>query len=173
MFFLLFLKCRTIVFPTSWLFTEFPNWKKVGKGLCGFWVQINYFFFIFNRQYLVKFSSRELGEFRLKREGLAETSVGAINEETSGFLFFFFFFFGRPMAYGVPRPGIRSEPQLWLLTTAWSNTGSLITQCGGRGDWTCVPGSRDATEPWIPLCRSRNSDASPFFFFFFYLLLLT
>ena len=25
----------------------------------------------------------------------------------------FFFFFGQPSAYGIPGPGIRSEPQLW------------------------------------------------------------
>lgn len=27
------------------------------------------------------------------------------------FIFYFFKLFGCPMAYGVPRPGIRSEPQ--------------------------------------------------------------
>ena len=32
---------------------------------------------------------------------------------------FFFFFFGCLMAYGVPRPGIKSDLQLWLMPQLW------------------------------------------------------
>ena len=37
----------------------------------------------------------------------------------SVFFFFFFFFFGHSVAYGVPRPGIRSKPHLWSAPPLW------------------------------------------------------
>ena len=53
----------------------------------------------------------------------------------------FFFLFGRPVAYGVPRSGIRSKLQLQPCSNA--------THCAGPGiepaSWCC----RDATNPMV------------------------
>ena len=46
-------------------------------------------------------------------------------------LFFSFFFFGCPEVYGVPRPGIRSELQLWQC---W-----ILNPLCWAGDQTWVP----------------------------------
>ena len=57
------------------------------------------------------------------------------------------YFFGHPSAYGVPRPGVRSEPELHHCKV-------LNPLCQAR-DWTPVPVfPRMAL---IPLCHSRNS----------------
>ena len=66
-------------------------------------------------------------------------------------IFIYFSFFGHPMAYGVPRPGIRYEPQ--LLSTYAAAMATL-------DPWPTVPGwglnmypsqgSRDATDPVAP-----------------------
>ena len=45
----------------------------------------------------------------------------------------FFFFFGLMMAYGVPRPGIRSEPWLRRLWQHW-----ILNPLCQAGGWTCV-----------------------------------
>ena len=56
------------------------------------------------------------------------------------FFFFFFFFFCHPTAYGVPGPGIRSEPQLWLTphTPQLWQCQVINLLCQVR-NWTCVP----------------------------------
>jgi len=57
----------------------------------------------------------ELGESRKMNLG-AQAVMGLKCQIKEGlfclFVFCLFFIFGRPAAYGVPRPGIRSEPQL-------------------------------------------------------------
>ena len=58
----------------------------------------------------------------------------------------FFSFFGCPAAYVVPRPGIRSEPQL-RHTVA---TPDPLTHCAGSGiepaSWCCG----DTADPMVP-----------------------
>ena len=61
-----------------------------------------------------------------------------------GIYFLFVFFFGCPMAYGVPRPVIRSESRFDLCCTC-SNAGSFNPLCR-EGDRTCV----------LPLQRCRS-----------------
>ena len=46
-------------------------------------------------------------------------------------------FFGRPTAHGVPRPGIRFQPQLWPMLHLWQ-CWIFNPLCGVR-DRTCVP----------------------------------
>ena len=46
----------------------------------------------------------------------------------------FFFFFGRPMANGVPRPGIRSKPQLPRTLLLWSRTEPASHCCTEAAD---------------------------------------
>ena len=53
--------------------------------------------------------------------------------------FFYFFFFGRP--YGVPRPGIRSKPQLQHKSS---------THCPEPGIQSVFQCSRDTTYPTVP-----------------------
>ena len=55
------------------------------------------------------------------------------------------FFFGCPVAYEVPRPGIRYEPQLWPRPQLY-NAGSL-THCAGLGIKPASQHSQDATDP--------------------------
>ena len=55
----------------------------------------------------------------------------------------FLFFFGHPAAFGVPLPGIRSEPQLWPEPQLWQHQ-ILHPLCGAR-DWACIP--------VLPRCR--------------------
>ena len=82
------------------------------------------------------------------------------------FLLFFFFFFSLSKAYGIPRPGIRSELQLnCSLRCSCNNAGSL-TQCAGRRLNLC-PGAGEM--PLVPLGHSRNSYS---YFFLIYFLLL-
>ena len=58
-----------------------------------------------------------------------------------------FFFFCRPVSYGVPRPGIRSEPQMWQCQILYATVpGQELNLC---------PGS--AETPLIPLHHNRNS----------------
>ena len=68
---------------------------------------------------------------------------------TEGFLFIylfkvFFAFFGHPMAYGIPRPGIRSELQLRAMPQLY-NAGSL-TRCAGVGIEPAFLCSRDTAD---------------------------
>ena len=58
------------------------------------------------------------------------------------------FFFGHPIACGVPRPGIRSEPQL-QPTCSRGNTWSFNPLCQA-GDWTCVWHCGGITDPIGP-----------------------
>ena len=51
--------------------------------------------------------------------------------------FFFFSFFGRPTAYGVPRPGIRFEPQLQTKPQPWQR--QILNPLCRAGDQTCIP----------------------------------
>ena len=53
------------------------------------------------------------------------------------YILIFFFFFGHPMVYGVPGPGIRSEPQLWPKPQVWQCQ-ILNPLCRAR-DRTCTP----------------------------------
>ena len=61
---------------------------------------------------------------------------------------FFFFFFGCPLAYGVPRPGIRSQPQLQPSPSAAML--DLLTYCVELGmdpvSWCC----RDTPHTIVP-----------------------
>ena len=68
------------------------------------------------------------------------------------FLFFLFFFFGLPVAYGIPRPGIRSELQLQTMPQLQQCV-SLI-HCAGLGS-NLHPGTPEM--PPIPLQHSRTS----------------
>ena len=52
-------------------------------------------------------------------------------------LYFYFFFFGCPTPYGVPGPGIRSEPQLWPMSQLQQYQIVFNPPCGA-GDWTCI-----------------------------------
>ena len=63
---------------------------------------------------------------------------------------FSYFFFGRPAVHGVPRPGIRSKPQVRPMP------GSL-THCA----WESNLHPRTLKTPLIPLHHSGNS-WSPF-----------
>ena len=51
--------------------------------------------------------------------------------------FFFFFFFGCVTAYGIPRPGIRSELQLQPVPQLWQC--QILNPLCWTGDRTCVP----------------------------------
>ena len=63
--------------------------------------------------------------------------------------FFFPPFFGHPKAYGVPRPGIRSQPELQPTSQVWERW--ILNPLAWAGDGTCVPqGSRDAADPIGP-----------------------
>ena len=51
--------------------------------------------------------------------------------------FFFFFFFDHPAVYGIPRPGMRSEPQLQptpKLQQCW-----IFNPLSPAGNQTCIP----------------------------------
>ena len=57
----------------------------------------------------------------------------------SSFFFFFFFLFscfGRPAAYGAPRPGIRSELQLQPMLHLWQHQ-ILNALCHARMEPAC------------------------------------
>ena len=59
-----------------------------------------------------------------------------------------FFFLGRPMAYGVPGPGIRSQPQL-RPKPQLHNAGSFTHRAKlGIEPWSWC--SQDATDPVAP-----------------------
>ena len=64
-----------------------------------------------------------------------------------------FFFFGHPVAYGVPRPGIRSNPQLRPMPQLQEL--KSLNHCAG-------PGIQSASQcpEMLPilLCHSRNSN---------------
>ena len=67
------------------------------------------------------------------------------------FLFIFFiifFFFGRPMAYGVPGPGIRSEPQVQPMLRC--SIARSLTHCAGPGIKPASQQSQDATDSAAP-----------------------
>lgn len=60
------------------------------------------------------------GAYKLKKRSssspvIGEGNVWKVGEATCSAICFYLFltFFGCPEAYGVPRPGIRSEPQSW------------------------------------------------------------
>ena len=55
-------------------------------------------------------------------------------------------FCAHPLAYGVPRPGIRSEPQLWPAPQLCGSAGYL-THCTGPGIESASQCSRDTTDP--------------------------
>lgn len=63
----------------------------------------------------------------------------------------FLFFFGHPTADGVPRPRIRSEPQLRPKL----QEARCLTHRAPAGEWNQCP-STPQTPP-LPLCQSRNS----------------
>ena len=67
----------------------------------------------------------------------------------------FFFFFDCPLALGVPRPGIRSQPQLQCrctLSHSCGNARSLLCQAGGSNmPVPVLPGAAH------PISHSRNS----------------
>ena len=77
---------------------------------------------------------------------------GCIRGASLPFSFLFFHFFGHPAAYGVPEPGIRSEPKVpskLKLRLRW--TFNLLCQAGDR---TCIPA--------LPrCCRSHCAPAGP------------
>ena len=97
------------------------------------------------------------------------------------FFFSFFFFFGCPATYGVPSPGIRSEPQLRLTPQLWQCQ-TLNPLCW-VGDQTCIPVLQRCCQshcttlgtPISCLFDNRHSDMYEvvifhcvFFFFFFF-----
>ena len=77
---------------------------------------------------------------------------------TIAFFFFFFSIFGLPAAYEVPRPGIRSELQLWPMPQLWQLTAP------GQGSVLCLGTAETAP---IPLCHSGNCLMYLFFLFKF------
>ena len=64
------------------------------------------------------------------------------------FFFFFFFFFAHPVVYRVPRPGSRSEPQLW--------------QCQMLSNWGLTLRPSAPETPLIPLHHCGNSSTCVF-----------
>ena len=62
---------------------------------------------------------------------------------------FFFFFFGCPEAYGVPGPGIVSEPQLQATLQLWQGQ-DLLTHCARPGIKSVSWCFRDAADPIEP-----------------------
>ena len=73
----------------------------------------------------------------------------------------FFFSFGCPAAYGVPRPGIRSEPQLQLMPQP-----DHLTHCAGPGiepvSWHCKDGANPIVTVGTPTSHliSRSDSQS-------------
>ena len=65
---------------------------------------------------------------------------------------FFFFLFGRPAAYGVPRAGIRSEPQLQPPPQLWQH--QILNSQHGLG---IEPASQCCRDIADPIGQSRNS----------------
>lgn len=64
----------------------------------------------------------------------------------SNTFFFFFSFFGRPAAYGVARPGIRSKPRLQPKPQVQQSL--ILNPLCWAGDQTCVPA--------LPRCRQSH-----------------
>ena len=63
---------------------------------------------------------------------------------------FFFFIFGRPKAYGLTQPGIRSDlSHSHDLSCSWGNAGSL-THCAGPGIKHASQCSQNTTNPVEP-----------------------
>lgn len=60
----------------------------------------------------------------------------------------FFFFFGRPSAYGVPRPGIGFQPQLQPEPQLWQRW--ILNPLHQTGIKPASQSSRDATNPIVP-----------------------
>ena len=60
--------------------------------------------------------------------------------------FSFFFLFGSPVAYGIPVPGTRSEPQLWPKLQL--RQCQIFNALCWAGDWNCVPG--------LPRCHQSH-----------------
>ena len=60
----------------------------------------------------------------------------------------FFFFFGRPEAYGAPRPEIRSEPQLQPKPQLWQCW--ILTPCVWQGIKPVSQCSQNATNHVVP-----------------------
>ena len=58
---------------------------------------------------------------------------------------FFFFFFWLPLAYGIPGPGIRSEPQLQPMPQVWQCW--ALSHCAGLGMEPVSQRSRDDADP--------------------------
>ena len=85
----------------------------------------------------------------LTRYATARTPrAGFIYLVVSFFIYLFIFFLGRPMAYGVPRPGL--DPSLsFNLRHSCSNAGSL-THCAGLGIEPASQGSQDTADPIAP-----------------------
>ena len=57
-------------------------------------------------------------------------------------VFLLFFFFGRPTAYGVPGPRIRSEPQLWRH--------QILQPVALSRGWNLSPGAAETANPIAP-----------------------
>ena len=68
------------------------------------------------------------------------------------FVCLFVFFFGHHSAYGVPRPGIRSELQLWPMPQLWQC--GILTHCARPGVKPASQCSRDTTKPIAPQWNS-------------------
>ena len=73
----------------------------------------------------------------------------------------YLFIFGHPVAYEVPRPGIRSEAQLWPKLQLWQRR-ILNSLCQAR-DRTCIPA--------LPKChRSHCTTAGTVFVLFCFVI---
>ena len=62
---------------------------------------------------------------------------------------FFCFLFGRPVAYGVPQPGIKSKPKLRPKLNP-------LTHCAGPGIDPACWGYRDAPDSTVPQQELRS-----------------
>ena len=77
---------------------------------------------------------------------------------------FFFFLFGHPAAYGVPRPGIRSELQLQPKPQLWQHR--ILNPLYWARDRTCLPAlPKHCQSHWATEGTLRVLFTSFFFFF--------
>ena len=122
-----------------------------------YYVYICVHIYIYTHTYIYKIS--KLGKFFLMRNEIFLLFSSPFRNHSQWSFVLFFSFFGCPMAYGVSRPGIRFELQLWQLWQRWI----LNPLCQVR-DRTCVP----VLPRHKSCCATVGTPCSRVFSFFFF-----